>query len=158
MSRSFTYLGMNLRINYYIRWEQTDEPLKQRQQLRLNIRQLLVSCGASGTWFIDIHRKLYPECRSKAQNVEFGAAHMKRDAGIRDGGKEIGWESTYTYGSERHFGILECRNALPTDYVKRPRRSVTTEANRVENAEWQCLAVAQIKAPSRCMDWYDRYG
>jgi hypothetical protein len=46
----------------------------------------------------------------------------------------------------------------PTDYVKRPRHSVTAEANRVENAEWQCLAVAQIKAPSRCMDWYGRYG
>jgi hypothetical protein len=55
-------------------------------------------------------------------------------------------------------GIPGYQNASPTDYVKRPRRSVAAEANRVENAEWQCLAVAQIKAPSRCMDWCDRYG
>ena len=37
-----------------------------------------------------------------------------------------------------------------------PYRRITSsdraEANRVENAEWHCLAVAQIKAPSRCMD------
>jgi hypothetical protein len=76
MSRSFTYLGINLRVNYCIRYEQTDEPLKQRQQLRLGIRQLLVGCGASGTRFVDIHPELYPstnqnECRSKAQNVEY---------------------------------------------------------------------------------------
>jgi hypothetical protein len=43
-----------------------------------------------------------------------------------------------------------------------PYRRITSsdraEANRVENAEWHCLAVAQIKAPSRCMDWCGRYG
>jgi hypothetical protein len=49
MSRSSTYLGMNLRVDYCIRCEQTDEPLKQLQQLRLGIRQLLVDRCASGT-------------------------------------------------------------------------------------------------------------
>jgi hypothetical protein len=58
---------------------------------------------------------------------------MKKDAGIRDREKKIGWKSTYTCGSGRHFGILGCRNALRTDYVKRPSRSVTAEANRSNN-------------------------
>ena len=50
------------------------------------------------------------------------------------------------------------RNVLSMDYVKRPRRSVTAKINRVKNTEWQCLAVAEIKAPNRCMAWSGRYG
>ena len=63
------------------------------------------------------------------------------------GGKRSA-ESIYICGFGKYFGILGYRNVSPTDYVKRPRRSVAVEANKVENAEWQCLAVAQIRLPA----------
>jgi len=71
----------------------------------------------------------------KRKTSSISATYMKKDAGIKNRGKKIGWKSTYTYNSERYFGILKCRNASRTDYVKRPRRSVTAETNRIENAE-----------------------
>jgi hypothetical protein len=71
----------------------------------------------------------------KRKMSSISAVYMKKDASIKNKEKKIGWESTYIYNSERHFDILKCRNALRTDYVKRPRRSVIAETNRMENAE-----------------------